>query len=290
MEDQAKRLRELMGNKAHTQKKAKTLAIASGKGGVGKTNFAINLAISLKNLGHSVLLFDADIGLSNIEILTGISAKYTIIDLILKSKSIYDIIEEGPKGIKIISGGFGYYDLSIINDENLNKLFSEIEKLEGQVDFIIFDIGAGISDMVLNFILATDEAILITTPDPTSLMDVYTLIKALTISGYSGILNIVTNIVENRTEALNIFEKLNKVSNNFLNIELKFLGYLEKDNLVSKSVRSQQPFTLMFPKADISKRMNIMALKLIDIHFVEEEIKLSFTQKLKSLIFERGRW
>ena len=289
MEDQAKRLRELMGNKIHTPKKAKTLAIASGKGGVGKTNFAINLAISLKNLGHSVLLFDADIGLSNIEILTGISAKYTIIDLILKSKSIYDIIEEGPKGIKIISGGFGYYDLSIINDENLNKLFSGIEKLEGQVDFIIFDIGAGISDMVLNFILAADEAILITTPDPTSLMDVYTLIKALTISGYSGILNIVTNIVENRTEALNIFEKLNKVSNNFLNIELKFLGYLEKDNLVSKSVRSQQPFTLMFPKADISKRMNIMALKLIDIHFVEEEIKLSFTQKLKSLIFERGR-
>jgi len=141
----------------------------------------------------------------------------------------------------------------------------------------------------LNFILATDEAILITTPDPTSLMDVYTLIKALTISGYSGILNIVTNIVENRAEALNIFEKLNKVSNNFLNIELEFLGYLEKDNLVSKSVRSQQPFTLMFPKANISKRMNIMALKLMDIPAAEEEIKLSFTQKLKSLIFERGR-
>ncbi|NMB08988.1 MAG: MinD/ParA family protein [Tissierellia bacterium] len=295
MEDQAKRLRELMNkerkinNEIIVGKKAKTLAIASGKGGVGKTNYAINLGISLQNLGSSVVVIDGDIGLSNIEILTGISTKYTIVDLILKDKSIYDIIEEGPKGVKIVSGGFGHYDLSLINDKNLNKLLDEIEKLENFVDFIIFDIGAGISNMVLNFILAADEAILITTPDPTSLMDVYALIKALTIYGYMGKLNIVTNIVENKMDAINVFEKLNKVANNFLNIELEFLGYLERTNLVSKAVRNQQPFVLLSPKANISKRMNIMALKLLDIPTIEKKEKLSFTQKLKSLLFERGR-
>lgn len=295
MEDQAKRLRELMNkerkinNEIIVGKKAKTLAIASGKGGVGKTNYAINLGISLQNLGSSVVVIDGDIGLSNIEILTGISTKYTIVDLILKDKSIYDIIEEGPKGVKIVSGGFGHYDLSLINDKNLNKLLDEIEKLENFADFIIFDIGAGISNMVLNFILAADEAILITTPDPTSLMDVYALIKALTIYGYMGKLNIVTNIVENKMDAINVFEKLNKVANNFLNIELEFLGYLERTNLVSKAVRNQQPFVLLSPKANISKRMNIMALKLLDIPTIEKKEKLSFTQKLKSLLFERGR-
>ncbi len=151
------------------------------------------------------------------EILTGISAKYTIADLILKNKGIYDIIEEGPQGIKIISGGFGYQDLYTLNDNNLNKLLLSIEEMEGgEMDFIIFDIGAGISNMVLNFILATDEAILITTPpDPTSLMDVYALIKALNINGYTGKLNIVTNIVENRKDATEIFSKLNRVANNF---------------------------------------------------------------------------
>ena len=292
MEDQAKKLRELMGeekvdDEVLIKKKAKTLAVASGKGGVGKTNFSINLAISLQNLGYSTLLFDADIGLSNVEILTGISAKYTIADLILKNKGIYDIIEEGPQGIKIISGGFGYQDLYTLNDNNLNKLLLSIEEMEGEMDFIIFDIGAGISNMVLNFILATDEAILITTPDPTSLMDVYALIKALNINGYTGKLNIVTNIVENRKDATEIFSKLNRVANNFLNIELEFLGYLEKSNLVTKAVRNQQPFIILDPKAGISRKMNIMALKLTNIPVVEE--KLNFTQKLKSLLFGRGR-
>lgn len=295
MEDQAKKLRELMNeekaikNNPLSEKRAKILAIASGKGGVGKTNFAINLAISLKRLGYSVLIFDADIGLANIEILTGMSTKYTVTDLILKDKSIHDIIEEGPEGIKIVSGGFGFQDLSIMSDENLNKLLAEIERLETYVDFILLDTGAGVSNIVLNFAMAADEAILITTPDPTSLMDCYTLIKALTINGYTGKLNIVTNIVENRSDAINVFEKLNKVANNFLNIELEFLGYLERSNIVNKAVRNQQPFLLLNPSANVSKRINIMALKFVDHPTIKEKPKISFAQKLKSLLFERGR-
>lgn len=293
MEDQAKKLRQLMNESSKKisliEKKAKTLAIASGKGGVGKTNFAVNLAISLRHLGYSVLVFDADIGLSNVEILTGISTKYTISDLILKNKSIYDIIEGGPAGIKIVSGGFGYNDLSIMSHQVLDNLLYEIGKLESQFDFIILDTGAGISDIVLGFAMASDEVIIVTTPDPTSSMDAYALIKALTIKGYAGKINIVTNIVQNRADAINVFERLNKVADNFLNIQLDFLGYLERSNVVNEAVRKQQPFLLLYPSSNISKRVNIMALKFINQNIPGEKAKLSFTQKLKLLFFERGR-
>ena len=183
MKDQAERLREIMKgktsseNKISVKNKAKVLAITSGKGGVGKTNFAINLSISLRRLGYRVLVFDADIGLANIEILTGTNIKYTIADLIVSGKSIHEIISEGPEGIKIISGGSGLNEVMMMNHENINKLLKEIEKLEDSTDFIIIDTGAGVSNIVLDFVMAADEVILITTPDPTSLMDGYIMIR-----------------------------------------------------------------------------------------------------------------
>ena len=228
MKDQAEKLRELMeeesSNKDNTiiRNKAKVLAVTSGKGGVGKTNFAINLAISLKRLGYKVLIFDADIGLANVEILTGVNIEHTIVDLIMDKKDIYEIIGEGPEGVKIRSGGSGFNELLIMSYENIDKLLKEIEKLESFMDFIIIDTGAGISNIILHFVMAADEVILITTPDPTALMDGYTMIKALTTNGYKGKLNIVANIVSNRIEAENVFYKLNKASNNFLNVKLNF--------------------------------------------------------------------
>lgn len=294
MEDQAKRLREMMKNKEDRRqnltrgKNAKILAIASGKGGVGKTNIAINLAISLRRLGASIVLIDGDIGLANIEILTGVPTNFTIIDLVLKDKSIYDIMEEGPNGVKIISGGFGHHDLDFMDRNNLNKLLYEIEKLEESMDFIILDIGAGISNMVIDFILAADEALLITTPDPTSLMDVYALIKALTIYNYEGKLRLVANMVEDKKDADNTFEKLNRVAGSFLDINLELLGYLERTNSIVDAVRKQEPFVLLYPRINVSKRMNIMALKLMDIPTAKENEKKGFAEKLKSILFRRG--
>ena len=295
MKDQAEKLRELMKEEARDEgkgivgSKARVLAVTSGKGGVGKTNFAINLAISLKRLGYRVLIFDADIGLANIEILAGVNIKYTIADLIISGKDIHEIIGEGPEGIKIISGGSGFNEVLMMSHENINKLLKEIERLESFIDFIIIDTGAGVSNIVLDFVMAADEVILVTTPDPTSLMDGYIMIKALTTNGYKGKLNIVVNIVSNRIEAKNIFYKLNKVSNNFLKVELHFLGYLEKSNIVNKAVINQRPFLLSDPKSIISKKVNIMALNFVDSYDLKEiEQRKSFTQKLKDLIFRRG--
>ena len=276
MKDQAEKLRELMkeesSNKNNTiiKNKAKVLAVTSGKGGVGKTNFAINLAISLKRLGYKVLIFDADIGLANVEILAGVNIEHTIADLFADEKDIYEIIGEGPEGIKIISGGSGFNEVFIMSYENTDKLLKEIEKLESSMDFIIIDTGAGVSNIILHFVMAADEVILITTPDPTSLMDGYTMIKALTTNGYKGKLNVVANIVSNRMEAENVFYKLNKASNNFLNVKLNFLGYLEKSNIVNKAVINQRPFLLSDPRSIISKKINIIALNFVDSNDLKE--------------------
>lgn len=292
MKDQAERLRELMRNKEKSRaanKKAKVLAITSGKGGVGKTNFAINLAISIKRLGHKVLVLDADLGLANVEILTGTNAKYTILDLILGRKSINEIIITGPEEIKLISGGSGLEELSVMDEENINRLIEELERLESSIDFIIIDTGAGISNLVTKFVMAADEVIIVTTPDPTSIMDAYTMIKTLINNGYESKLNVVTNMVNNKKEAITTFNKLNMAANNFLKTELNFLGFLERSNLVSRAVKEQRPFILSNPRSTISKRINFMALKFVETNNgVKMDKKDSFTSKLKNLLFKRG--
>ncbi|NLV77726.1 MAG: MinD/ParA family protein [Tissierellia bacterium] len=295
MKDQAEKLRNIMENRVQkniklSRNKAKVLAITSGKGGVGKSNFAVNLAISLKRLGYRVLILDADIGLANIEILTGINIKYTIMDLIKKDMDIHDIIGEGPEGVKIISGGSGIHQLSMMDKKNTNRLLGEIEKLEFEMDYIIIDTGAGVSNIVLDFVMASDETILITTPDPTSLMDAYTMIKALTTNGYKGKINIVANIVENRQEGVSIFNKLNKVSKKFLDVNLNYLGYLKRDAIVNKAVKIQQPFLILNSSSNISKKMNVIALKFVNPNEYDKKTEEpGFVQKLKDLLFRRGR-
>lgn len=294
MKDQADNLRKIMSSKNYSMKKsiinnkAKVLAITSGKGGVGKTNFAINLALCMRRLGYKILILDVDFGLANVEILTRTNIRYTIADCLITGKAIEEIIGEGPEGIKIISGGLGSHELSIMNEKNISKFINELKKVELNTDFIIIDTGAGVSNAVLDFVMAADETILITTPDPTSIMDAYTMIKALTINGYKGKLNIITNIVNNRREAYDTFNKLNRASNSFLKYELNFLGYLEKTDIVSKAVKNQLPFVLSNPSSAISKKLNVIALKFVDSNKYKTNIQTtSFAAKLKNLFFKK---
>lgn len=295
MKDQAEKLRKLMNAKDNNTtkdivaNKTKVLAITSGKGGVGKSNFAVNLAISIKHLGYKVILMDTDFGLANIEILTGTNMKYTLADSITTDKDLYEVMGDGPEGIKLISGGSGFYEFSVISEKNATELLENIQKLESYTDFIIIDTGAGVSNVVLDFVMASNDVIIITTPDPTSVMDAYTMLKTLTINGYKGTLNIVTNMVKNRMEAYNTYYKLNKASNSFLKHELNFLGYLEKTNIVTKAVKNQIPFILSNPTSTISKKINVMALKFIDNKEDDyNEKPTSFTEKLKNFFLKKG--
>lgn len=299
MIDQAEKLRELMtSNKLspdknselktlELDKKAKVISISSGKGGVGKTNFAINFSITLKRLGYEVAVIDADIGLSNIEILSGVHMKYSISDIVFSNKTIFEIMESGPEGINIISGGSGFKELRLFEEENFNKLILEIEKLQSMVDYIIIDTGAGISRAVLDFILTTEEVIIICTPDPTSIMDSYTLVKAILNREFKGKISLISNIVNSRKEGKEIFNKLYNTVKNFLKYEIHYLGYIEKSNIVTNAVRNQTPFVISNPKDQVSKRVNMIAMNYIeDLSSPTEENKFSFAKRLFT-IFSR---
>lgn len=292
--DQAKKLREIMNSNNSNingdvfNKKAKVISISSGKGGVGKTNFAINFAISLRKLGNEVVIIDADIGLGNVEILSGVSLKNTISDIIFSNKSIMEIMGEGPEGIKIISGGSGLKELTLLNDENLPYLISEIDKLQSIVDYIIIDTGAGISPVVIDFIMASSQVIVVSTGDPTSIMDSYILIKSLVTSGFKGNINIVANLIQNRNEANEVYNKLNNASNNFLRVQTNYLGYIERNDIVNNAVRNQIPFTVSHPFSPTAKKIMDIAKNLIDNKGQNElNDNISFAKRLLN-IFKRG--
>lgn len=296
MIDQAEKLRKIMQSRdirnereSLIENKAKVIAVSSGKGGVGKTNFAINFSISLRRLGYEVVVIDADIGLSNIEILAGLNVNNTISDIIFSDKNIFEIMTDGPEGIKIISGGSGLKELKLLKDDNFPKLIQEIEKLQTATDYIIIDTGAGISNSVTDFIMTSNELIVICTPDPTSLMDSYTLIKSIIYSGFTGKINVVCNLVNNRNEGKEIFSKLSNAANNFLRVQINYLGYIEKNDLVNFAVRNQIPFIISHPNSPISKRINIMAMGFLGNESLKTESdKTSFAKRILDVFFKRG--
>lgn len=297
MNDQAEKLRKLMDNSnkdVFSSKKeinkAKIISVSSGKGGVGKTSFAINFSISLSRLGYDVVIIDADIGLSNIEILSGININYSISDIIFYNKSIFDIAAIGPEGIRIISGGSGFQQFKLLKEENFSKLIDEIEKLQSTVDYIIIDTGAGISESVMDFIMTTEELIVICTPDPTSLTDSYILIKSLLNNNFTGKINLISNLVKNRNEGKEVFNKLQSTVQNFLKFEINFLGYIEKSSVPSEAIRNQIPFMVSNPDSSVSKKINLIAMNFIeDGNSVKTDNKeMSFAKKILQVFKKRG--
>lgn len=294
MIDQADKLRKIMQSKTLNdeeiiEKKAKVIAISSGKGGVGKTNFSINFSISLSKLGYRVVIIDADIGLSNIEILSGVSLNNSLSDIIFSDKDIFDIMGNGPEGVKIISGGSGLKELKLFDDNNIPRLMNEIEKLQSTFDYILIDTGAGISSSVIDFIMTSSEVIVICTPDPTSLMDSYTLIKSIIHTGFTGKISVVSNLVNNRNEGAEIFDKLFNASNNFLRVQIGYLGYIERSELVNHAVRNQIPFTVSHPNNSISKKINVMAMNYLDRKPLDDkDDKTSFAKKIFDIFSRRG--
>ncbi|EOC99725.1 MinD/ParA family protein [Caldisalinibacter kiritimatiensis] len=296
MKDQAEQLRKIMSklkkeNKNYSSRKknrkTRVIAITSGKGGVGKTNFTVNLAVSLSNLGNKVVVFDADIGLANVDVLFGIMPKFTIADLLHENKNIWDIIVDGPNNIKVISGGSGLKDLLEITETQLAKLVKELNQLQEFADYILIDTGAGLSSTVLSFVNSADEVIIVTTPEPTSLTDAYAMIKTLAIKGKHKELNLVINGVKNRIEAEQVYSRLNKVVDKFLKIDINNLGYVLKAKIVSESVIQQTPFTIMYPNSKVSKKVNQIAL---DIAGKKDKNKYDFRDFLDRFtsIFSKG--
>ncbi|MBS4536032.1 MinD/ParA family protein [Clostridium sp. D2Q-14] len=293
MGDQAEKLRKLILNKRknyeNTQKyisnNTRVITVTSGKGGVGKTNFTINLALSFCKLGYKVAVLDADIGFANIDVMLDIMPKYTLIDVIYNNKDILDIIEDGPYGLKIIPGGSGLDDIMKLDIRQLNLLTNQLSKLEQYLDIIIIDTGAGVSNTVINFIRSSDDIILVITPEPTSLTDGYAMLKVINNYVKKNIVKIVVNRVKNQRESIEVFNKLNKASQKFLSLELDNIGYIYESKIVINSVKKQIPFILSEPKSNISRKIDSIAVDLINNKKVSTNGGLKgFLDNIKSLM------
>jgi flagellar biosynthesis protein FlhG len=278
MRDQAEKLRVLartLKNQVEceikgTQKKTRVIAVTSGKGGVGKTNFTINFALALMSYGQRVMILDADLGLANIDVILGINPTYNLYNVLKGEKSIKDIIVIGPQGLQIIAGGSGIQEMANLRRWQVEQFIGKLEELEGMADILIIDTAAGLSRNVMSFVLAADEVIVITTPEPTAITDAYGLVKAMTSKKKHGLVHLVVNKVENAQEADMTASKLSKVAEKFLKLNIGHLGFILDDPSVSKAVKSQEPFLLKFPKSSAAECINRLAAQLVDQEYHSE--------------------
>ena len=264
MADQAERLREIVKENNTNNNPARVITITSGKGGVGKTNFAVNLGIALSKLGQKVLLVDADLGLANVDVMLGLISKYNLGHVLLGERKIADIIINGPAGMRIIPGGSGMYKLANLGDKKLTQCLEYLNQLEKETDIILIDTGAGLSKNVLKFVLAAGEVIIVTTPEPTAITDAYGIIKVITASKRDLPIQVVVNMVKNEKEAEEVMERLSAVSQRFLGMDLEKLGFIPLDAVVPKAVKEQQPFILGYPRSIVAQNISQIATKLVN--------------------------
>lgn len=272
MADQAETLREIMRTKNGSADKSETrvIAIASGKGGVGKTNIATNIAIAYANLGKRVVLMDADLGLANVNVVLGIIPKYNLYHVIRRQKTMREIILDTNYGIRIVAGASGFAKIANLDEEERNSFVEELSEL-GNADVVIIDTGAGVSSNVLSFIAAADEAIIVTTPEPTAITDAYGIIKiiATEIDNLSLGLKLIVNRVSSVTEGKRVAERVVNIAGQFLNLKVDYLGYVYDDPDVHQSVLRQRPFLVGNPKSKASICVQHIVSRLEKVDFRE---------------------
>jgi flagellar biosynthesis protein FlhG len=245
-----------------SKRRARVITVSSGKGGVGKTNLSINLALALRKLGKEVLLFDADLGLANVDVLLGISPRHNLQHFMQGQRSLQEVISEGPLGLKVIASGNGVSQMADLSPQERERMLSHFSLIEESVDIVIVDTGAGISLNVVSFALAADECLVVTTPEPTARLDAYGLIKTLNQEGYAGALRLIVNMAEDENEGRETGELMSTLAMRFLNCPVEYLGCVPRDKSVLKAVSSQSPFLLAFPDAAAAKAVEQIAAKL----------------------------
>ncbi|UPA16140.1 MinD/ParA family protein [Borrelia coriaceae] len=274
MEDQAQSLRDIMrlNNRASfviddkiQNNRTRFIAVTSGKGGVGKSNIAVGLAIKYANLGKKVLVFDADIGMANINILLGVIPKYSIYHMIMQGRGIKEVITKTEYNIDLLAGASGTTELLDLSESEMNQFIKELLKVY-EYDIVIIDTSAGISRQVISFLFSSDDVVIVTTPEPTSITDAYGIIKVLShkMENLKN-LRLVVNRVANISEGKVVAKKVVDISSQFLNLNIDYLGYIYEDQNIRNSVFKQRPFILLNPNSKASYCLDFIVAALEEI-------------------------
>ena len=242
--DQATRLRKLVET---TRRCARVLAVTSGKGGVGKSSLALNLSIAAAKSHKRVVLIDADLGLANLDVLSGVTAGAGLADVISGKKRLYDVTVRTPYGVDLIAGGSGIAYLADLPDEDRMRFLTQMEVLEREADLIVVDTGAGVARNVVKIAAAADTVFVVTTPEPTSITDAYAAIKLISREREHGAICLVVNQVSSSAEASRVALRIAGVARRFLKVEVESAGYVLSDHHVGRAVRLRRPFAAAFP-------------------------------------------
>lgn len=262
MIDQAQSLRNLMNKNKGTG--IKVIAVTSAKGGVGKSSVALNLAIALGQRGKRTLVVDMDFGLANIDVMLGVRSQYDLLNVIEGDHDIRDVIATGQYGVRFISGGSGVEALIKINTEQLKRAISNLLCIEDMIDIIIFDTGAGITDNILRLICASHQTILVTTPEPTAIMDAYALMKTLSKEENKPELHLVVNKADSTREAESAANGFIRIAEKYTGMHISNLGVIYRDSNMIKAVKKQVPLLISFPKSEASLNIGEIADRFMD--------------------------
>lgn len=257
--DQASALRSMVNQRP----RATVLAVTSGKGGVGKSNIAVNLATHFAASGKEVVLFDADLGLANADVLCGIDLPFNLSHVIARKKSLREVMVKTEMGFKLIGGASGLAKMADLTEQDRRAIVSSLETLEYQADIILIDTGAGISSNVLCFARAADDVVVVTTPEPTAITDAYAMVKVLSRDTLEmPRMNLLVNQVRYPSEARLVYDRIARVARQFLNVTVYDAGYIFHDENVSQAVRKRKPFVINAPRCPASMCLTQLAGRL----------------------------
>ncbi len=283
MSDQAEKLRELVRRetKAPTLPTpregsggggARVIAVTSGKGGVGKTSLAVNLAISMVHGGQKVILIDTDLGLANVDVMMGIAPRYNLADVVAGRRGIAEVLTPGPGGLEVVPGASGMAELANLSEEKRGVLLGHLRELEDRADAIVIDTAAGVSENVVAFAAAADNVLVLATPEPTSVTDAYATIKLISRHNGHGTLGLVGNMVADRAEAVKIVQRIGSVASHFLKLQVDSVGYILADPSVPAAVRLRKPFVLQFPNSRASECVKTISRKMLEAEHVSRPL------------------
>jgi len=256
MTDQAQMLREAVERQARPDApaprgvpvepgpRARTIAVTSGKGGVGKTTMSVNLAVQLARLRRKVVLLDADLGTANADVLCNLSAPMGLAHVVAGRRRLEEVMVDAPGGFRLIPGASGLAQMAALSEYERRNLLDQLHELESRADVILIDTGAGVSPNVLGFLVAAGEVLVVTTPEPTSITDAYAVIKTLVRQKPDASISLVLNMVRDEAEARDVFARVSSVCRKFLNVSPRYAGHVQSDARVQMSIRRRQPFAL----------------------------------------------